>query len=94
MTDPETFTDGKSRSMGIDGADLELPPAASPEEAAAIAAAIGAYLADQQREADEERPRDRWSFAGRMRALNRSPGRIPGNAPRDPWTASGRIDRL
>lgn len=70
-------------------------PAPTPEEAAAIAAALGAYLADEEHDGEEEvAVRDQWSFAGRLRALDRQPTRLSRDAPRDPWTASGRLERL
>ena len=84
-----------------DGA-LRIPGDATDEEAAAIAAAIGAHLRAQEAaaaaaaESDaEESWRDRrWSFAGRLRGLQGRDARVPTNAPIDPWAASGRTDRF
>ena len=72
---------------------------ATPEEAAAIVAAIGAHLADEARSAATEPPDEdrwegnRWTFSGRVRAQQQRLVRVPTDAPRDPWTASGRTDR-
>ncbi|RQH00411.1 hypothetical protein [Natrarchaeobius oligotrophus] len=81
---------------------LELPDDADDEEAAAIAAAIGAHLHDHALAAaaaaaadDEERWEDRrWAFGGRMRAQKQRHVRVPRDAPSDPWTAAGRTDRF
>jgi hypothetical protein len=75
---------------------LWIPPDATDEEAAAIAAAIAAYLSDRERGGDETEDwaGDRWSFAGRLAAVGRDSDRVPTAAPRDPWTASGRADRF
>ncbi|MFC4448183.1 acc operon protein [Halorussus aquaticus] len=85
----------------LDGADLVVPDDATDEEAAAIAAAIGAHLRAQAAAAaaaesdDGETWRDRrWSFAGRLRGLQGRAGRVPESAPTDAWTASGRTDRF
>nr|WP_162829606.1 MULTISPECIES: acc operon protein [Halorussus] len=81
--------------------DLRIPDDATDEEAAAIAAAIGAHLRAQEAAAaaaaddGEESWRDRrWAFAGRLRGLRGRDARVPTSAPTDPWTASGRTDRF
>lgn len=83
-------------------ADLRIPDDASDEEAAAIAAAIGAHLrareaaaaAAEDEEEDETWQGRRWAFAGRLRGTQGRAGRVPASAPTDAWTASGRTDRF
>lgn len=74
---------------------LDLPDDADEEEAAAIAAAIRTHLAAGER--DEEPAVDwqgrRWSFAGRIDALQNRDARVPTGAPTDAWMAAGRTDR-
>ncbi|QSX01212.1 hypothetical protein J0X25_15445 [Haloterrigena alkaliphila] len=82
--------------------ELELPDDATEDEAAAIAAAIGAHLHDQAlaaaaaAAAGEEETWDekRWSFAGRIRAQQHRTVRVPRSAPINPWSAAGRTDRF
>ena len=89
-------------------ADLREAVAASletadPEEAAAVAAAIGAHLRDRELAAAALAAEDdgedgwtgrKWQFAERLgRAAGRSV-RVTEGAPDDPWTAAGRVDRL
>jgi uncharacterized membrane protein len=88
-----------SRVLG--DADLRVPDDATDEEAAAIAAAIGAHLRAQAAAAaaaedDEEASWDgkRWTFGGRLRGLQGRAGRVPTGAPTDAWAASGRTDRF
>jgi uncharacterized RmlC-like cupin family protein len=81
---------------------LDVPDDASEEEAAAIAAAIGAHLHDRHRAAAaaaestaETWAGKRWAFAGRIQALQE--GRtvtVPDGAPTDDWTVAGRTDRF
>jgi hypothetical protein len=79
---------------------LELPAEATPAEAAAIAAAVGAHLRDQRAAAlaaaadDQPATWDgrRWQFAGRLRALTGVPRRVPRDAPADGWTAKARLE--
>jgi len=78
-----------------------IPDDADNEEAAAIAAALGAHLGDRERAAAEsgsggEETWDgkRWAFAGRIAALQDRQVRVPSNAPTDGWAASGRTDRF
>ncbi|MFB6229313.1 MAG: acc operon protein, partial [Halobacteriales archaeon] len=56
--------------------DIDVPDSATPEEAAVIAAAVGAYLdAGQDAPAGDEQGKtdgwdgDSWRFRGRMEAL-------------------------
>ncbi|WP_135820815.1 hypothetical protein [Halostella litorea] len=80
---------------------LDVPDDASPQEAAAIAAAVGAHLRDREvaaaeaAAATEERwDGERWTFAGRVEATQGRTVRVPEGAPTDGWTAAGRADRL
>lgn len=75
---------------------LTVPDTATPEETAAIAAAIGAHLSANQ-SADKtpsEENRDAWQFTGRVAALNKQCSHDRGSAPADPWTAAHRLSRL
>ena len=95
---------GRSGRLVADGGDpetdLQIPETASGEEAAAIAAAIGTYLADERAAAEAESGGDRswqgrrWAFAGRLDALTGRAARVPEGAPTDPWDAAGRADRF
>jgi hypothetical protein len=86
-----------------DGA-LSIPQTASPEEAAAIAAVVGAHLRDQQlaaaaamaaaAEGEETWDGKRWAYAGRLEGLTGRTERVPQGAPTDGWTASGRTERF
>ncbi len=80
------------------GWTVELPDDATAEEAAAIAAAVGAHLRDRELAAaatDEGGWEGRrWAFAGRLAAHGDEPGRIPRSAPTDPWLAASRVDRF
>ncbi|WP_244605554.1 acc operon protein [Halorussus marinus] len=98
----ESGDDGRAptdEAAALDGA-LTVPDDATDEEAAAIAAAIGAHLRAREAaaaaaDADEESwEGKRWSFAGRLRSLTGRDGRVPRSAPTDAWTASGRSDRF
>lgn len=80
---------------------LSLPEDADAEEAAALVAAIGAHVRSQEAAAAAAAERSeetwdgkRWSFAGRMRALQGRDVRVPTDAPVDAWAAAGRTDRL
>ena len=93
--------DGQDR---IDGLAAAIPDDADSGEAAAIAAALGAYLRDEAAAAAtaagataEEEPSwdgDRWRFAGRVSQLQHRDVRVPLDAPTDPWAAAGRTDRF
>ncbi|WP_254425886.1 hypothetical protein [Haloprofundus sp. MHR1] len=83
-------------------ADLVIPADADADEAAAIAAVVGAHLRDQQAaaaaaaasESEETWDGSRWRFAGRVDALQGRTVRVPDGAPTDAWTAAGRTDRF
>ena len=66
----------------------EITPDPTSEEVAAIMAAIAAARAGRT-DAGEPTPVDRWRVAGRLAAVGAG-DRVPRNAPRDPWVASGR----
>jgi len=80
--------------------DISVPDDATEAEAAAIAAAVSAHLARREAEAaaaaDDEETWDgeKWTFAGRLDALDGQSGRVPDGAPTDAWTAAGRRDRF
>ena len=88
------------------GETVTIPESATPEEAAAIAAAVGAHLRDQRAAAtaaaaaaaaaDEEPTWDgrRWAFAGRLEGIGDDSKRVPHGTPTDPWTAAGRAERF
>jgi hypothetical protein len=78
---------------------LSLPPDADRDEAAAIAAAVGAHLTDLERARVREAPEPTWSghkwaFAGRLAAITGRSAHVTDGAPTDAWTAVGRADRL
>lgn len=78
---------------------LDVPEDASDEEAAAIAAAIGAHLRAQAATAEstDEEPSwegKRWRFGGRISRLQNRDVRVPTNAPTNEWAAAGRTDRF
>jgi hypothetical protein len=95
----DTGADGHD---GHDGdVDLDVPADASPEEAAAIAAAIGAYLRDREvaaaaaaADAEESWAGRRWAFAGRLSGVGLPARRVTDGTPTDAWAAAGRADRL
>ncbi len=83
--------------------ELSIPATATPAEAAAIAAAVGAHLRDQQLAAiaaatagdgEETWDGERWAYAGRLEGLGGHAERVPQGAPTDGWTASGRTERF
>jgi hypothetical protein len=97
------MADDATLSLPTDDGTLSIPPTATSEEAAAIAAAVGAHIRDQQMAAiaaaaagDEEITWDgkRWQFAGRVEALSGVSRRVPREAPTDDWTAAGRMEGL
>ena len=77
---------------------------AAADEAAAIAAAIGAHLTDRQRAAaaaaaaaaSEEVGWDgkKWGFSARVDQTQKRHVRVRSEAPTDPWSAAGRTDRM
>ncbi|MFB6160027.1 MAG: hypothetical protein ABEJ61_02505 [Haloferacaceae archaeon] len=94
-TDAGSPTDGEGPAR-----ELDVPADATADEAAAIAAAVGAHLRDRAVAAataasDDEPDWDgrRWAFAGRLDALSGRAARVPDGAPTDAWTAAGRRDR-
>ncbi|WP_049970381.1 hypothetical protein [Haladaptatus cibarius] len=84
-----------SRSEDV---ELSIPPNASEEEAAAIAAAINAHLQDQRAAAESDEEPDwngkRWQFAGKVSQLQNRNVRVPRDAPTDAWSAAGRTTRF
>jgi hypothetical protein len=78
--------------------EFDIPEDASEDEAVAIAAVLNAHLAalEAAAEADEASPWNprRWSFAGRISALQRREARVPESAPEDAWTSAGRTTRM
>lgn len=73
---------------------IEVEPAASADEAAAIAIAIQQLLAERQEaQTADEATVDPWLRAGRFESVRAFPGRPSPNAPRDPWVAMGRSRR-
>jgi len=81
--------------------DLRIPDTATDEEAAAIAAAVGAHLQAERaaaaaaaREDSASWDGERWRFAGRVAATGGRPARVPEGAPTDAWSAAGRADRF
>lgn len=79
--------------------NLNLPADATSEEAAAIAAAIGAHLRAEAAAADEQAEEatwdgHRWAFAGRLDRLQNRQVRVPDSAPTNAWAAAGRTDRF
>ncbi|WP_310732939.1 acc operon protein [Halostella pelagica] len=79
---------------------IDIPDDASEQEAAAIVAAVGAHMHDQERAAAaaaESEPTwegKRWTFAGRIEAMQERNVRVPTEAPTDEWTAAARADRF
>jgi hypothetical protein len=98
--------DGTTADANQDGGEaatlaerLTLPPDADESEAAAIVAAIGAHLRDQEAaaaaESNEERwEGERWAFAGKVESLQRRTVRVREGTPTNAWSAAGRTDRL
>jgi hypothetical protein len=87
--------------METSRSDPAVVPAPTAEEAAAIAAAVSAHLADRAAAAradadggDDGWTGRRWRFAGRLSAVTGRSRRVPRDAPTDGWTASGRRDRF
>lgn len=80
--------------------ELRIPADASPDEAAAITAAVERWLAAEAEATGSETPSAeswdgrRFAFAGRLVKLTDEPVRVPNGAPTDPWTAAGRSERF
>ena len=92
-------------AVPLDDATLHVPPAATREEAAAIAAAIGAHLRDQEvaaaaaAAASASGAAESWDgrhfkYAGRLETVTGTARRVPRNAPTDGWTTAGRLEGL
>jgi len=98
MADDEPDPDVAVGADRNSGADLRIRAAATDEEAAAIAAAVEAYLAEERAAAESGAVKSwhgrRWAFAGRLAAREGGPARVPDGAPTDAWTAAGRADRF
>ncbi|MFC7059705.1 acc operon protein [Halovenus salina] len=98
----ETSRSEEDRTVSTPAGDLSVPENASPAQAAAIAAAVGAHLRDQRvaaaaaADTDDEESWDgeRFAFAGRLEATTGRGDRVPRDAPTDRWTAAGRRDRF
>ncbi|WP_435346814.1 acc operon protein [Haloarchaeobius sp. HRN-SO-5] len=78
---------------------LDVPDDATADEAAAIAAVVGAHLRDLEREAESEADEEtwqgrKWAYAGRLRGTVGWSARVPDGAPTNAWAASGRVDRF
>jgi hypothetical protein len=81
---------------------LVLPDDADDAEAAAIAAAVGAHIRDQEAAAaaaaaeseEESWQGKRWGFAGRVESIQRRTVRVRDGTPTDAWSAAGRSERL
>lgn len=90
--DDSDFDSGSDSDSG-----LRIPGAATDQEAAAIAAAVEAYLAEDRaavEDGEETWHGERWAFAGRIEALCGRTARAPTDAPTDRWAAAGRVDRF
>jgi hypothetical protein len=99
--DPGAAPVGVDTSIADLLAALSIPEDADGEEAAAIAAAIGAHLTDRERaaaaaaaEETETWSGEKWAFAGRLDSTGGTPGRVTDGTPTDAWTAAGRADRF
>ncbi|PSP81476.1 hypothetical protein BRC81_00510 [Halobacteriales archaeon QS_1_68_20] len=86
-----------------EGVDVDLPPDADSDEAAAIAAAIGAHLRDRAGAAaaaaaaaaeEETWEGKKWAYAGRVESIQGRRVRVPNEVPTDGWTAAARTDRF
>jgi hypothetical protein len=80
---------------------IDIPDNATTQEAAAIVAAVGAHMSDQERAAAaaaaDSGPTwtgERWQFAGRLEAMQGRSVRVPTESPTDKWTAAARADRF
>lgn len=98
---PGRDVDGQVPDLVPAETSVDVPPAATAEEAAAILAAVGAHLRDREAAAaaaaasgEPAWEGDRFAFAGRLAQLQGRAARVPASAPRDAWTASGRTDRF
>ncbi len=101
MSHERSVTDGVVEDAATSGSfDLTIPDDATDEEAAAIAAAIGAHVRDLELAAalaaagEATWDGKRWSFTGRIRGQQGRTVRVPRDAPTNPWAAAGRTDRF
>ncbi|MFB6126026.1 MAG: hypothetical protein ABEJ79_01825 [Halolamina sp.] len=101
--DSETEAEAETAGEPVDLASrLDLPEDADSAEAAAILAAVGAHLRDQEAAAAAAAAAssaptwdgEKWTFAGRVDRLASRDVRLPDGAPTDPWTAAARADRF
>lgn len=101
MADDDAPTD-TGREELVAAVEAALEDTADRDEAAAVAAAIGAHIRDQELAAAAAAQGDtgpnwadgKWSFASKVARKRRRSVRVPTDAPRDPWTAAGRADRM
>lgn len=84
--------DERRVAVGLGDATLSVPASADDEEAAAIAAAVGAHLSDRARAAARSEsalatePADRWRLSARLRGRT-----LPRDIDRgEEWTAAAR----
>lgn len=102
---PESAADGRSPAGTEEVVEIEpdvridIPTYATPDEAAAIAAAMGTHLEALEaatRSSSDDRSWDgnRWTFVGRVEQLQGSSKRVPRGTPTDAWTATDRTDRF
>jgi hypothetical protein len=103
IPDPETADDATAdAALDADGErELAIPDDASEDEAAAIAAAVSAHMRDQELAAaaaaaatEETWQGKKWTFAGRVDALQGRTTRVPDGSPTDAWVAASRVDRF
>jgi len=101
--DAEAKADPGAEAVAVPGGTVSVPADATPSEAAAIAAAVGAHLRDRQAAAlaaeaaeadDGDRTPTGWAFAGRREALTNDPGRTAAGEPTDRWAAAARLNGL
>lgn len=72
---------------------IDAPPSATAEEVAAVAAAVGRHLAEQDDEDDGAV--EHWVLTGRLRAFgDEDVGRPIWDGATDPWALAGRHDRF
>ena len=93
--------DGEIPDLLPEDVSIDIPDNASAQEAAAIVAAVGAHMHDQERAAAAAAAEGgptwdgkRWQFAGRIETMQGRSARVPTEAPTDEWTAAARADRF
>jgi hypothetical protein len=96
-------SDDTEVSLPTEDSSLTIPAEATPAEAAAIVAAVGAHVRDQRMAAIAAAEKTaetvtwdgkRWQFAGRTAGLSGTARRVPRGAPTDGWTATARLEGL